>query len=96
MDARTIADPIPLAQALMRCPSVTPAEAGALEVAQRELEKLGFEVRRLKFGVVGDLGADRFDDHLRLGGDVVREVDDAHPSNAERGQNRVMTNNLAG
>jgi succinyl-diaminopimelate desuccinylase len=57
MDARTIADPIPLAQALMRCPSVTPAEAGVLDVAQRELENLGFEIRRMKFGVVDNLYA---------------------------------------
>jgi succinyl-diaminopimelate desuccinylase len=57
MDARTIADPIPLAQALMRCPSVTPTEAGVLDVAQRELENLGFEIRRMKFGVVDNLYA---------------------------------------
>src|SRR5262245_57508264 len=57
MDARTIADPIPLAQALMRCPSVTPTEAGVLDVAQRELQGLGFSVRRLKYGLVDNLYA---------------------------------------
>ncbi|MFT3727419.1 MAG: succinyl-diaminopimelate desuccinylase [Terricaulis sp.] len=57
MDARTIADPIPLAQALMRCRSVTPAEAGVMDVAQRALEQLGFSVRRMKFGVVDNLYA---------------------------------------
>jgi succinyl-diaminopimelate desuccinylase len=57
MGARTIADPIPLAQALMRRPSVTPAEAGALDIAQRELERLGFRARRMQFGLVDNLYA---------------------------------------
>jgi succinyl-diaminopimelate desuccinylase len=43
-------DPIPLAQALIRCPSVTPADAGALDVVQRALEPLGFRCTRLVFG----------------------------------------------
>ena len=57
MDARTIADPIPLAQALMRCPSVTPTEAGALDLAHRELETSGLRIHRYKFGVVDNLYA---------------------------------------
>ncbi|WP_027285093.1 succinyl-diaminopimelate desuccinylase [Rubritepida flocculans] len=43
-------DPIPLAQALIRCPSVTPADHGALDVVQRFLESLGFACERLVFG----------------------------------------------
>lgn len=57
MDARTIADPIPLAQALMRRPSVTPVEAGALDVLEEALAPLGFRVRRYKFGAVDNLYA---------------------------------------
>jgi succinyl-diaminopimelate desuccinylase len=57
MDARTITDPIPLAQALMRRPSVTPVEAGALDVAESALAALGFAVRRMKFGAVDNLYA---------------------------------------
>lgn len=57
MDARTIADPIPLAQALIRRPSVTPAPADVLDITQHELEQLGFRVRRLKFGLVDNLYA---------------------------------------
>ncbi|HCK84133.1 MAG TPA: succinyl-diaminopimelate desuccinylase [Hyphomonadaceae bacterium] len=53
------ADPIPLAQALMRCPSVTPAEAGALDVCETALAALGFAVRRHKFGAVDNLYARR-------------------------------------
>jgi len=41
---------IQLAQKLVRCPSVTPAEGGALDLLQDELDKLGFECTRLPFG----------------------------------------------
>jgi len=44
------ADPLPLAQALIRCRSVTPADDGALDVVQRALEPLGFTCWRLPFG----------------------------------------------
>ena len=43
-------DPIPLAQAMIRCRSVTPADDGALDVVQRALEPLGFACTRLVFG----------------------------------------------
>lgn len=42
-------DPVELARALIRCPSVTPAEAGALDLLQRVLEPLGFTCHRLRF-----------------------------------------------
>ena len=61
MDARTLTDPIPLAQALMRRPSVTPDEAGVMDLAQQKLETLGFRVKRYKFGLVDNLYA-RFGD----------------------------------
>ena len=35
-------DPLDLAQALSRCPSVTPKDEGAIEVLAGALEKLGF------------------------------------------------------
>lgn len=57
MTARTLTDPLPLAQALIRRPSVTPAEAGALDVVEAALTALGFKVRRLKFGAVENLYA---------------------------------------
>jgi len=43
-------DPLPLAQALIRCRSVTPADDGALDLVQRALEPLGFACTRLVFG----------------------------------------------
>jgi len=61
MDARTLTDPLPLAQALMRRPSVTPDEAGVMDLAQQTLEALGFRVKRYKFGLVDNLYA-RFGD----------------------------------
>ena len=45
-------DPVSAAQALIRCPSVTPEEGGALDWLQAELEKLGFECWRLPFSDV--------------------------------------------
>ncbi|MBT3401851.1 MAG: succinyl-diaminopimelate desuccinylase, partial [Rhodospirillaceae bacterium] len=37
-------DPVALAQALIRCPSVTPKDGGALDVLGSALESLGFSV----------------------------------------------------
>ena len=44
-----LTDPIPLAQALIRCPSVTPEDAGALGVLEAALKPLGFLCHRLRF-----------------------------------------------
>jgi succinyl-diaminopimelate desuccinylase len=42
-------DPLALAQALIRCPSVTPEDAGAIAVLESALKPLGFECHRLRF-----------------------------------------------
>ena len=42
-------DPLALAQALIRCPSVTPTDAGVLDVLSGALEGLGFTCHRLPF-----------------------------------------------
>ena len=42
-------DPLALAQALIRCPSVTPEDHGALDVVEHALEQLGFTCHRLTF-----------------------------------------------
>jgi succinyl-diaminopimelate desuccinylase len=52
-----LADPVPLAQALLRCASVTPADAGAQTVLAEALEALGFVVTRLRFGAIENLYA---------------------------------------
>lgn len=46
-------DPLPLAQALLRCPSVTPDDAGALHALQQVLERIGFTCTRLVFSEPG-------------------------------------------
>jgi succinyl-diaminopimelate desuccinylase len=46
-------DPIALTQALIRCPSVTPAEAGALDLLEGTLAGLGFRCWRLPFQAPG-------------------------------------------
>jgi len=42
-------DPLQLAQALIRCPSVTPEDAGAIGVLEGALKELGFACHRLRF-----------------------------------------------
>ncbi len=54
-------DPLALARALIRCPSVTPEDAGVQEVLARALEPLGFRVHALPFGAVRKLYARRGD-----------------------------------
>ncbi len=50
-------DPLPLAQALIRCASVTPADAGAQAVLADALRQLGFTVTPLRFGEIDNLFA---------------------------------------
>jgi succinyl-diaminopimelate desuccinylase len=50
-------DPIEIARALVRRPSVTPADAGAIEVVEMALVGLGFSCRRLRFGEIENLYA---------------------------------------
>ena len=52
-----LVDPVELARALIRRPSVTPADAGAMDVLQHALEGLGFACRRLRFGEIENIYA---------------------------------------
>ncbi len=56
-DTKTLQDPLPLAVDLIRCPSVTPENAGALDVLENALKSLGFVCHRLPFGDVDNLYA---------------------------------------
>jgi succinyl-diaminopimelate desuccinylase len=49
----TTADPTALARDLLRCPSVTPAEGGALSLIEGVLKAAGFEVHRVTFAEAG-------------------------------------------
>ncbi len=58
-------DPVALAQALIRCESVTPDEAGALTLLQNVLEPAGFTCHRLVFSEPGTPDVDNL--YARLG-----------------------------
>ena len=47
------ADPVALAAALVRCPSVTPEEGGALDLLERVLGGAGFTCHRLTLRTPG-------------------------------------------
>jgi succinyl-diaminopimelate desuccinylase len=47
------ADPLALARDLLRCPSVTPAEGGALAFLEKTLKAAGFTVHRMTFSEPG-------------------------------------------
>ena len=50
-------DPVALTAALIRCPTVTPAEGGALVLLQGVLERAGFECHRVDRGGISNLFA---------------------------------------
>ena len=47
------ADPVAIARDLLRCPSVTPAEGGALTFLEGVLKAAGFTVHRMTFSEPG-------------------------------------------
>ena len=63
--AGVLGDPVPLLADLIRCRSVTPADAGALDVLQAALERLGFVCHRLPFSEPGTPDIDNL--YARLG-----------------------------
>jgi len=63
-------DPVELTRDLIRCPSVTPADAGALDVLQSALERLGFICHRLKFSAPDTPDVDNL--YARIGRDDAR------------------------
>jgi succinyl-diaminopimelate desuccinylase len=50
-------DPVALSRELIRRPSVTPADAGAMDIVQNVLQELGFVCRRMRFGEIENLYA---------------------------------------
>jgi succinyl-diaminopimelate desuccinylase len=58
-------DTLDLTRRLIRCPSVTPAEAGALDLLEAELSGLGFACHRLPFAEPGTAEVDNL--YARLG-----------------------------
>ncbi|KAB2884805.1 MAG: succinyl-diaminopimelate desuccinylase [Pseudorhodoplanes sp.] len=60
-----MADPLALARELIRCPSVTPDEGGALSVLERVLGAAGFAVHRMVFSEAGTPDVENF--YARIG-----------------------------
>src|SRR5215210_6579046 len=58
-------DALTIARDLLRCPSVTPADAGALGVLEKILTAAGFEVHRVTFGEPGTADIDNL--YARIG-----------------------------
>jgi succinyl-diaminopimelate desuccinylase len=58
-------DAVSIARDLVRCPSVTPADAGALGVLENLLKAAGFEVHRVTFGEPGTADIDNL--YARIG-----------------------------
>jgi succinyl-diaminopimelate desuccinylase len=58
MNAHSNVDPVAIAQALLRCPSVTPAEGGALSLIGSLLRPAGFAVERVTFSEPGHADVD--------------------------------------
>ncbi len=61
-------DPVQLTQELIHCPSVTPADGGALDLLQGVLEGLGFTCQRLNFSEQGTPDVDNL--YARIGEDA--------------------------
>lgn len=59
------ADPVPLTRALIRCPSITPDDNGAIAVVSDALSQLGFTCHRLTFEEPGTAPVDNL--YARLG-----------------------------
>src|SRR4051812_49807105 len=58
-------DAVTITRDLVRCPSITPADAGALGVLERLLKDAGFEVPRVTFGEPGTADIDNL--YARIG-----------------------------
>ena len=58
-------DPVAFAQGLIRCPSVTPADEGALDLLAARLAALGFTCHRLRFSEPGTPDVDNL--YARIG-----------------------------
>ena len=58
-------DCVDLTRRLIRCPSITPVEVGALDLVQQVLEDFGFACHRLMFTEAGTEAVDNL--YARLG-----------------------------
>ncbi len=83
------ADPVALARDLLRCPSVTPAEGGALALLERVLAGAGFAVHRITFSEPGTAPVDNL--YARIGtGCAASDVRRAHRRRSGRRRGHLV------
>src|ERR1700749_1459789 len=70
-------DAVSIARDLIRCPSVTPADAGALGVLEDILKAAGFEVHRVTFSEPGTADVDNL--YARIGSEAPHLTFAGHP-----------------
>src|SRR5689334_18461417 len=63
-----LTDPLAIARDLIRCPSVTPAEGGALTLLAHVLKSAGFPVDRITFSAPGTADIENL--YARIGSDA--------------------------
>jgi succinyl-diaminopimelate desuccinylase len=85
----TPADPVALAQDLLRCPSVTPADAGALGVLDGVLKGAGFATHRLTFDEDGTAPIDNL--YARIGSGAPHLVFAGHTDVVPPGEDAKWT-----
>src|SRR5262249_53932319 len=81
------ADPVALAAELLRCPSVTPTEGGALSVLERALKKAGFAVHRATFAEPGTAPIENL--YARIGSAAPHLAFAGHPEGGPPGDGAV-------
>src|SRR6267378_320539 len=83
------ADPVALARELLRCPSVTPAEGGALGVLERVLQGAGFTAHRVTFAEPGTAPVDNL--YARIGKEAPHLVFAGHTDVVPPGEEAKWT-----
>jgi succinyl-diaminopimelate desuccinylase len=88
MNAPTV-DAITLARDLLRCPSVTPAEGGALALIENVLKTAGFEVHRVTFSEEGTAPVENL--YARIGTEAPHLVFAGHTDVVPPGDDAAWT-----
>ena len=82
-------DPVALTRDLIRCPSVTPAEGGALTLLAKQLERLGFKAHRLTFSEAGTADVENL--YARIGSGAPHLVFAGHTDVVPAGDEAAWT-----
>jgi succinyl-diaminopimelate desuccinylase len=83
------ADPVAIARELIRCPSVTPAEGGALAFLEKTLKAAGFIVHRMSFSEPGAEDVENL--YARIGGEPPNLVFAGHSDVVPAGNEKAWS-----